>query len=398
MPVLKLTKKEIDALPSPEQGQVDYFDTELKGFGIRVSSKGKVFFIIRRVNGRKVRHTIGEYGPWTVQTARKEAEEVAVSMRKGENPNLVRREARERAVTLKDVFDKFTTVRKNFKQRTIDQYKIIFNKHFHAWQNLPVTEITDAMVMKRHTAIGEKYPTAANNAMKLLRTMMGFSTAYFGVPEKNPVRRITEAKAWYEQHRRRTVLKKGELALWYRAVMDLDSDTVRDYLLLTLFTGMRRNESMGLAWDDIDFENKVITVQETKNREPLVLPMSDFLFRLLERRKELYGWQKWVFPGKGTNRHLTNVQYLVKEVGKASVPFMLHDLRRTFITTAESLDISSYALKRLINHKMTADVTAGYIVHDVERLRGPMQRVSEALLRAMQEQEPAKVVELRQMK
>lgn len=397
MPILRLTKKEIDALPFHEKGQVDYFDTELKGFGIRVSSKGKVFFIIRRVNGRKVRHTIGEYGAWTVQKARDEAEEMAVAMRKGENPNRTRREARDKAVTLKDVFEQFIKVRKGFKQRTVDQYQQIFDKHFHPWQGHAITDITDVMIMKRHAAIGEKHPCAANNAMRLLRTIMSFSTAYFGVPEKNPVKRITEAKAWYEDKRRRTIVKKGDLPKWYRAVMALENDTTRDYLLFTLFTGMRRNEAMGLAWDEIDFKGKTVSIPETrtKNKEPLVLPLSEFLLRLLEKRQELYGWQRWVFPGKGTNRHLTNVQHIVKEVGKESAPFMLHDLRRTFITMAESLDISTYALKRLINHKMTADVTAGYIVHDVERLRVPMQRVTDALLRAMEEQEPCKVVELR---
>jgi len=71
----------------------------------------------------------------------------------------------------------------------------------------------------------------------------------------------------------------------------------------------------------------------------------------------------------------------------------------TTFSMAESLDISTYALKRLINHKMTADITASYIVLDVERLRVPMQRISEALLRAMEGQEPGQVVvELRKSK
>ncbi len=57
----------------------------------------------------------------------------------------------------------------------------------------------------------------------------------------------------------------------------------------------------------------------------------------------------------------------------------MHDLRRTFITIAESLDIPAYALKKLLNHKMTNDVTAGYIVADVERLRIPMQKITDYL-------------------
>lgn len=54
---------------------------------------------------------------------------------------------------------------------------------------------------------------------------------------------------------------------------------------------------------------------------------------------------------------------VIKESG---VHFTVHDLRRTFITVAESLDISAYALKSLLNHKMSNDVTAGYIIKDAE--------------------------------
>lgn len=58
---------------------------------------------------------------------------------------------------------------------------------------------------------------------------------------------------------------------------------------------------------------------------------------------------------------------LQKVIQPSGVSFTLHDLRRTFFTIAESFDISAYALKRLVNHKMTNDVTTGYIVSDVER-------------------------------
>jgi integrase len=68
--------------------------------------------------------------------------------------------------------------------------------------------------------------------------------------------------------------------------------------------------------------------------------------------------------------------------GPRSSAFSLHDLRRTFITTAESLDIPAYALKRLLNHA-DGDVTAGYIILDNERLRAPMQRIADYLVRAM---------------
>ena len=61
--------------------------------------------------------------------------------------------------------------------------------------------------------------------------------------------------------------------------------------------------------------------------------------------------------------------------------FTLHDLRRTFITIAESLDVPHYALKRLLNHRLSGDVTAGYIVSSAERLRGPVSLVAAKILK-----------------
>jgi hypothetical protein len=72
-------------------------------------------------------------------------------------------------------------------------------------------------------------------------------------------------------------------------------------------------------------------------------------------------------------------------------------LRRTFITIAEGLDISAYAVKRLANHKMKQDITSGYIITDVERLRKPMQQITDYLLRCMGVQKSSEVVVIQQL-
>ena len=59
--------------------------------------------------------------------------------------------------------------------------------------------------------------------------------------------------------------------------------------------------------------------------------------------------------------------------------FRTDDLRRTFITVAEALDISPYAIKALVNHALGTSVTDGYISMSVERLRGPAQQVADRL-------------------
>ena len=68
--------------------------------------------------------------------------------------------------------------------------------------------------------------------------------------------------------------------------------------------------------------------------------------------------------------------------------------RRTFATYAESLDISVYALKGLLNHSREQDVTAGYIQLEIERLRMPMKKITDYILRLAGEAETDNIIEL----
>ena len=115
----------------------------------------------------------------------------------------------------------------------------------------------------------------------------------------------------------------------------------------------------------------------------MTLPLSDFLLGLFNERLPLVDGE-YVFPGTGEHGHLIEPRpQMDKIVERSGVTFTLHDLRRTYITVAESLDISAYALKRLVNHSVGNDVTAGYIISDVERLRAPMQKITDFLLSQM---------------
>lgn len=71
---------------------------------------------------------------------------------------------------------------------------------------------------------------------------------------------------------------------WFDAIMKWETPATRDYLLLLLFTGMRRSEAAALSWKDIDFIQETLRVNIPKNSKPLVLPLSSFLITLLEYR------------------------------------------------------------------------------------------------------------------
>jgi integrase len=137
-----------------------------------------------------------------------------------------------------------------------------------------------------------------------------------------------------------------------------------------------------LKKEDVNLKAKWLTITDPKNHEPHTLPLTIYLHDLLKRRIDA-SCNEYVFPSSGEAGYLVEPRkQMAKIIEKTEIQFTVHDLRRTFITIAESLDIPAYALKRLLNHKMyNSDVTAGYIITDVERLRRPMQQIEAYILK-----------------
>ena len=138
---------------------------------------------------------------------------------------------------------------------------------------------------------------------------------------------------------------------------------------------------MRLEKSHVNIEDRVFVVMDPKNSRPLSLPIPSYIFQFLRERVEGNDDSKFIFPGSGKSGHMINPIWPIHTVIKTSkAAFCLHDLRRFFITIAESLDVSSYALKSLVNHSLGSDVTAGYITPNVDRLRKPMAQIERRIL------------------
>lgn len=405
----KLTKSSVEALPYPVSGQAFYRDSELRGFGLRVGTATKTYIAEAKVNGRVVRCTIGKHGVFTAEQARQEARDLLRLMAKGINPNDEKAQKKAKCMTLADAFHDFVEARKSLKPRTLYDYRRLLNVCLADWVKKPLTEITKDMVARRHRKLGEISQAQANLTMRFLRALFNFAMGQYedskghALITENPVKRLSQTRAWYRIERRQSVIKPYELKPWFEAVMRLKNDhtsdkrdAVRDYLLLLLLTGLRRQEAASLRVENVDLKARTLTVLDTKNRDPHTLPLSDYVHALLERRiAETVG--DYIFSGEGRGGYLVEprkqMTHVIRESG---VSFTLHDLRRTFITVAEGLDIPAYALKRLLNHRIANDVTAGYIVTDVERLREPMQKITDYILKAVGVKQSAPILRLKQ--
>lgn len=427
---IKLTKTTVEKLPFADKGkQVDYYDSELDGFGVRVSATGKKYFVRAHIGNRRVRVMLKNTKLVSAEEARKEALSRLGEMAQGVDPNQVEREKhrqaeeklrkeKQQSVTLQAVLDDYLQKGK-LKPRTVKTYHDLFRLYLADWLDRPATEITRDMVKHRHQDIAsgkrqrqvfkkkadtkqgeikkvedsKRREGAADNCFRTLRAVLNyaFEDEEGGTLYANPVAVLSsrKRKAWYKVDRRRTLIKNSDLPAWNKAVEALDNPITRDFLLFLIHTGLRRNEAAGLRWDQVDFQEGCFTIPDTKNGEPHTLPLSDYLINLMMQRKtEAWPDNPYVFPSTGKSGYLQEPKRAIDAVTLATgITFTCHDLRRTFATIAESLDLSGYTVKALLNHKQqVGDVTGGYIILNVDRLREPMQKITDAIQERIRKQ------------
>lgn len=401
---MKLTKEAVEKLPAPELGYRLYPDSELPSFGVWVTSGGiKSYYLERRIRGRTRRMKICRAEEKSPEWARNHARTLIGEIIQGKDVVAGRKQEKMKAVTLQEALDDYLDKRRvkgghKLKPRTKADMQATLDRYLSGWLARPITAITPERVQAEHAVITDKSPAQADLVMRYGRAVFEAwrlkHTGADGDPiiAVNPFSRLSRIRAWNRVDRRKTLIKKHQLPAWYTAVNALPFNS-RNYLLLVLFTGLRAAEAAALAWGNVDLDGGEILIPDTKNRRPHELPLSDYLWDLLrEQRRRVKG--DFVFPARRGEGHIVSVQSAIRQVTASSgVAFCVHDLRRTFATVAEGLDVPAYALKRLLNHAMT-DVTSGYLSIETERLRVPMQRITDHLLMLCEARETGEVIPL----
>jgi len=387
---MKLTKAAIEKLKAPHPGgkQVLVWDTELKGFGVLISGKtnARTYVVQRRMpDGRTRRVTVGAVPEFEkVEDARRKAGRLLGELRAGHDPKAEKKKAQERNKTLGIWLEAYLKGKKSLRTRSAENYRHAIERHLAVWADRPLREISPDMVEAKYEAIGKAAgPAAANNAMRALRAIWNHALDRDDTLPANPVRRL-KGDGWFKLAPRERSVRSDELPAFYAAVDALPSRTARDYLLLLLFTGLRRREAAGLRWDDVDFALQVIRLPaaRTKADRKLDLPMSTFVRDLLVARRAIGIEGPWVFSADSKSGHIEEPKFHLGLVAKATgIGVSVHDLRRSFLTVADSTDMSPLALQGLVNHALRKDVTSNYVQMSVDRLREPAQRVCDRLMK-----------------
>jgi integrase len=399
---MAFTQARVAGLRGPAGEWLQVYDETLPGLCLRVTPTGvKIFCVVKRVKGGQiVRVTLGRFPSLNVETARTLAVQRLGELADGVHPNEMRRQEQatqqeEEAcrLTLRQGWKEYQCRREGrLAPKTLSEYGRMFRSYLGDWLERPMVEITRDGVERRHARVTRKHgPGAANHCFRALRAVLNFVRDLYETADgrsilpDNPVRRLTAMRAWNRTERRRTFVKEHEVpALWQGLeALRAKAPDAADLFTLCFLTGMRPGEAARLRVDKVDLTARTLEVDKTKNRTPLVLPLTDYVYALLERRTvEIEG--NYVFPGPGRSGHLVEYKHRVQALRRlAGLPgFIVYDLRRTYLTVAESLDLATYALKALVNHRQPQDdVTGGYLHLTPERLRKPAQQVEDKLLR-----------------
>ncbi len=111
------------------------------------------------------------------------------------------------------------------------------------------------------------------------------------------------------------------------------------------------------------------------------MPTSNILQAILNERWRLSAGKHWVFPSdlQASNDHIKDLSGSYRAVGnQADLYITPHDLRRTFGTVANNLNISYPVLKRLLNHReaqSSDDVTLQYVQVSQRQLRDALNSI-----------------------
>ena len=355
-----LSKRVVDGLFVNGKDAI-FWDRDLAGFGVRVYPSGKKVFVVQtRAFGRSKRVTLGTHGALAAERARKDAAAIIARIKKGQPP--VEPEPTPDP-TVTDLAERYQReyVEMHCKPATVSHYRLMLRKHIvPALGERLVAEVEHKDILAFHNGL-HHMPTVANRAADILVKMFNLADAWGWRPSgTHPCRGVSRFKV--EKHER--FLTREELHRLGQALRAAPSERLASRhaaaaIRLLVLTGCRRNEILGLRWDDLNFDTGEMRLPDSKTGARMV-PLTAAAAKVLKDLPRTPD-NPWVFPGKKKGTRLVNLNDSWERVRRRSGldGVRLHDLRHTFASRALALGEGLPMIGDLLGHRMVS-TTARY--------------------------------------
>jgi integrase len=391
----KLTDRIVKALEPPaakdgkSANRITY-DTDVSGFGARITSAGTVAFVVnyrRRSDGRERRYTIGSFPDWSVAAAREEAKRLKRDVDGGGDP-VGKLQADREAPTVADLAKRFMeehVVKK--RPSTQRDYKAITEEIKTELGTMKVAAVDFEHVEKLHREITKRAPYRANRTLSVLSAMFTLSIKW-KYRLDNPVRFVERNP----EPQRERYLSADELVRLLKALDEHPDQQVADIFRLLLWTGARCGETMSARWNQFNPEitawtkPSAATKQKKDHTVPLSAPARQLLIKI--RTQQPAGTQS-VFPGHERRAGIPRSwQQVCKAAGITGL--RIHDLRHSYASALVNAGYSLPVIGRLLGHTQ-ADTTMRYL----HLLDDPLRKATNAAGAILSGKKSAQVLPMR---
>jgi integrase len=386
----KLTDKLVRDAVLPASGNRIIYDTEVKGFGARITAAGARSFVLNyRINGRERRHTIGAFPAWTVRQAREEAASLKRDIDRGRDPVGEREEARS-APTVSELVDRYLVEHAEAKKkpRSVEEDRRNVRLHIKPeLGKLKVSAVTRDDIARLHSSM-KASPIGANRVLSLLSKMFALAETWGMRPQNtNPCRGIDRYR---EQSRERLVSAEELARLGDALAIHKGYWAGPAAIRLMALTGMRKTEVLTLKWSDVSVEHGWARLPDSKTGAKTV-PLGAPALALLAELPRIEG-NPYVLPAArprraadtGKPQHFVQVQTTWETVTKAAgiEGLRLHDLRHGFASVGAIGGDSLFVLGKLLGHADSA-TTQRYAHLAADPLRAVADRISGSVAAAL---------------
>ena len=365
---MKLTKKKVENLPLPGSGQRFVWDSDLRGFGLRLTPGGRAYIVQARINGVTRRISLGRHGVITLDKARKKAQKELSSMLDGKDPVVEKKREEAYSLTLREITDKYLKDRRDMKPSSRADVVKHLSTSFASWADKPAIEITRDKVATRFSELTERSSAQANQAFRVLRAILNYARAAYRPDDKpmlieNPVSILSDAKLWNRVRARSGRIPTDKIGTAWNVLQMLReapeqtiiSRTLSDAVSFLLLSGARWNEAAQLTWDRVNLEEQWWYLPDPKNRNPVKFPLSYLAREILEARPRE---SQYVFPARSKDGYVSDPRGVMERVSQAADSHLTaHDMIRTFRAIAGECQIELWKAKLLMNHRLSQDVT-----------------------------------------
>lgn len=400
---MRLTKRAIEAVQASGR-QHFAWDSELRGFGLRVLPTGvKAYVVQYRFGNRTHRLTLGRHGVLTVEQARVLAQDALASVCKGIDPAARRQHARK-AETVLQLAERYREyhMRVHKKPSSIRADEVILKTRIlPALSKRKVVDVTRADVQGLHHGM-KNTPYHANRTLALLSKMMNLAERWGLRPDgTNPCRHIER----YREKKRQRFLSAVELAELGKVLAEVERERVEWHgvvpaLRLLIFTGARVSEILTSRWEWVDFERQCLNLPDSKTGEKVIHLNAPALKVLADIKPDPKDPDNpHVIRGRLKGTCLVNLKDPWRRLRKRAkiADVRVHDLRHSFAAVAAGAGSSLPIIGALLGHTQP-QTTARYAHLAADPLKAANEAVGARIEAAMApERKRPNVVALKRM-